>query len=430
MEISLPYGRSSLTVRFPPECDVTVIRKPQMPVLRSPSEAVRLALANAQASQPLSELAQAATTACILVCDVTRPVPNDILLGPIVSCLTGAKIRPQNILILVATGLHRPNEGAELGALIGDRSVLDTITIANHIAQDDHAHINLGTTTRGTPVLLDRRFVEADLKLVTGLVEPHFMAGYSGGRKVVAPGIAHAETIGVLHSAGILDDPNCAACNIEGNPLHLEQLEVLSMLRAHAGSEVYAVNTVIDEDRNLAFVNFGEIESSHQAAMDFAARYCTVQLPSKFETIVTSAAGYPLDQTYYQAVKGMVTPLSILEKNGTLVLAAECKEGLGSDAYRKSQRDLINEGTKAFLKRISQKSKADIDEWETQMQANAQEDFEFCLVSDGLSGEDRELTSVRMAESLDEGISFALSRAKSTNIAVIPEGPYVVPQFR
>ncbi len=429
MNLSLPYGRSSISVRFPPECNVSVIRKPRMPVLSNPIEEVRLALENPNVSPPLSQVAASATTACILVCDVTRPVPNEILLGPIVKTLTSAGISHRDILILVATGLHRPNEGGELEALIGDKSVLDTIPIENHIALDDAAHIDLGTTQRGTPVLLDRRFVEADLKIVTGLVEPHFMAGYSGGRKVIAPGIAHADTIGVLHSAGILDDPNCTTCNIKGNPLHLEQLEILRMLRAYTGTDAYAVNTVIDEDRNLAFVNFGDIVSSHQSAMDFAARYCTVPVTTKFDTIVTSAAGFPLDQTYYQAVKGMITPLSILKKTGTLVLVAECKEGLGSDAFRKSQNDLLREGPSAFLKRISTKPKADVDEWETQMQANAQEEFEFCLVSDGLVGNDRELTGVHMAQSIEDGIEYALGRTTSKQVAVIPEGPYVVPQF-
>ena len=201
------------------------------------------------------------------------------------------------------------------------------------------------------------------------------------------------------------------------------------MVKKHSHSEIFAVNTVIDEDRKMAFVNFGEIVESHQQAMDFAHRYCTVVVDRKFETVVTSAAGYPLDQTYYQAVKGMVTPLDILEKNGTLVLVAECKEGLGSNAFRKSQRDLIREGSSTFLHRISQKPKADIDEWETQMQANALESFEFCLVSDGLAGEDRELAAVHMATTIEEGVNYALERAKSTNVAVIPEGPYVVPQF-
>lgn len=400
-----------------------------MPLLASPVDEVRKSLNQPVGCSTLRSVAKSSKTACILICDITRPVPNGTLLGPLVDCLIDSGIAVANILILVATGLHRPNEGEELKDLIGDRKILNTIPIANHHARRDPDHVDLGTTTSGTPVLIDRRFVEADLKIVTGLVEPHFMAGYSGGRKVLAPGIAHADTIRTLHSARILEDPNCRPCNTIDNPLHREQIEIVGMVKKHSHSEIFAINTVIDGARKMAFVNFGEIVKSHEEAMNFAARYCTVPVPSKFETIVTSAAGYPLDQTYYQAVKGMVTPLDILEKTGTLVLAAECKEGLGSDAFRKSQRDLIREGSSAFLNRISQKSKAEIDEWETQMQANAQEKFNFYLVSDGLVGQDRELAAVPMATTMDEGINYALERAESKNVAVIPEGPYVVPQF-
>ncbi len=430
MKFSLPYGKSTIEVRLPDYCDVSVIRKPPMTLLPSPIEEVRKSLDHPVGCSSLGSIAKSSTTACILICDITRPVPNGTLLGPLVECLMDSGIEATNILILVATGLHRPNEGEELDYLVGDRKILDAIPIENHHARNDSEHVDLGPTSSGTPVLIDRRFVEADLKIVTGLVEPHFMAGYSGGRKVLAPGIAHADTIRTLHSSRILEDPNTRTSNINNNPLHREQLEIVEMVKNHSRSEIFAINTVIDDDRKMAFVNFGEIVESHREAMNFAHHYCVVAVNRKFETVVTSAAGYPLDQTYYQAVKGMVTPLDILEKNGTLVFAAECKEGLGSDAFRKSQRDLIREGSKTFLDRVSHKPKADIDEWETQMQANALESFEFCLVSDGLSGEDRQLAAVRMAKTIDEGIEYALKRAKSTEIAVIPEGPYVVPQFR
>lgn len=429
MEVSLPYGKSSISVEIPKECDVSVIRKSPMPLVKSPIDEVRCALAQPDGSSTLSNAAQSSRNACILICDITRPVPNDILLGPIVECLADSGIDATNILILVATGLHRPNLGAELEHLIGDPKILDAIRIENHHARRTSEHVDLGFTSKGTPVLIDRRFLEADLKIVTGLVEPHFMAGYSGGRKVLAPGIAHSDTIRTLHSARILDDPNCRSCHIENNPLHLEQLEIVEMVRRHSRSEIHAVNTVIDEDRRVAFVNFGDIIDSHQAAMEFADRYCTVSVNRKFDTVVTSAAGYPLDQTYYQAIKGMVTPLEILEKDGSLVFAAQCKEGLGSDDFRNSQRCLLDEGPEAFLRRISAKSAADVDEWETHMQIKAQSDFHISLFTDEMSEEDRQLTGLDLPVSMEDGIKTALSRSQTKSVAVIPEGPYVVPKF-
>ena len=183
---------------------------------------------------------------------------------------------------------------------------------------------------------LDRRFVEADLRIATGLVEPHFMAGYSGGRKVIAPGIAHADTIRTFHSARFMEDPFAIQCNLAGNPLHEEQLEIVRML-----GEVYALNTVIDDDRDLVHVNFGEVIESHLAAVGISSpipRACRWAGASR--PILTSAAGHPLDGTYYQTVKGMVTPLDILEPGGMLIVASACSEGFGSPEFRDAQQRL------------------------------------------------------------------------------------------
>ncbi|MDF2782126.1 MAG: hypothetical protein K0S96_1930, partial [Geminicoccaceae bacterium] len=185
--IELNYGRGRLPVDLPDEIDLRVIRKRQMPVLPQPEDAVREALAAPTGAPPLAELARGKTSACILICDITRPVPNGLFLPILVEQLLDAGLSAERINVVVATGLHRPNEGAELEELVGSRWVLDTVEVANHFARDDAAHVDLGVTrTHGVPVKLDRRLVEADLKIATGLVEPHFMAGWSGGRKVIA----------------------------------------------------------------------------------------------------------------------------------------------------------------------------------------------------------------------------------------------------
>ena len=209
--------------------------------------------------------------------------------------------------------------------------MLKTVKVENHFARNDADHVDLGRTPRGTPVKLDRRFVEADLKIATGLVEPHFMAGYSGGRKVIAPGVAHQDTITTFHSARFMSHPNADNCVLEGNPLHEEQLEIVRML-----GQVLAVNTVIDEHRRLSFVNYGEIVAKPPAGgrlHPHATPGCTV--PRRFTTVVTSAAGYPLDKTYYQTVKGMVGPVDILEPGGDLLVVSECSEGHGLARVRR-----------------------------------------------------------------------------------------------
>ena len=351
-----------------------------MPLLADPAQAMADALAEPVGCPPLAAEAARAKRACILICDFTRPVPNGVILPPLIRTLLGAGLKPEQITVLVATGLHRPNEGDELAALVGDPWVLETVTVANHFAREDADHVLVGTTGRGTVVRLDRRFMEADLRIATGLVEPHFMAGWSGGRKVIAPGVAHAETITTFHSARFMEHPNCTNCVLDGNPLHEEQLEIMAMI---GGAR--AVNSVIDDERRIAFLNYGEVVASHAGAVSFAEQYCTVPVGERFRTVLTSAAGYPLDATYYQTVKGMVGPLEILEPGGDLIVASACSEGLGSPHYADAQRRLVENGPDRFLDEISGKTHAAIDEWQTEMQLRPMRAGTVHLYTDGLA---------------------------------------------
>jgi nickel-dependent lactate racemase len=425
MQVELSYGRGSIGIALPDSWDVNVIRKPVMPVVRDAATAVRDALNAPVGSGALRDEARSARSACILICDITRPVPNGLLLPAIVRDLLDAGLQADSIRVLVATGLHRPNEGDELAELVGDPWVLQTVRVDNHFARNDDDHALVGTTQAGTVVRLDRRFVDADLKIVTGLVEPHFMAGYSGGRKVIAPGIAHRETITTFHNARFMSHPLAENCVLEGNPLHREQLEIVQML-----GKVLAVNTVIDEHRRLSFVNYGEVIASHLQAVDFTRRYAQVPVARRYKTVVTSAAGYPLDKTYYQTVKGMVGPLDILEPGGTLIVVSECSEGMGSPEYVEAQRRLIQAGTQGFLDAISAKSHADIDEWQTQMQLKPMRVGSVRLFAGGLRAQDRGLTGVAMIDDLSQAVVESVRNSGDDALAVIPEGPYVVPVFR
>ncbi len=421
--VEILYGQSGLRVPLPRTARATVIRKRHLQKLSDPLGAVRDALEHPVAAPPYATLARGRRSACILICDVTRPVPNHLFLRPLIEGMLAAGVPRECITVLVATGLHRPNEGAELAAVVGDPWVLDTVRVENHFARDDTAHVDLGVTPgRATPVKLDRRFVEAELRIATGLVEPHFMAGYSGGRKVIAPGIAHADTIRTFHSARFMEDPAAIQCNLAGNPLHEEQLHIVRML-----GEVHALNTVIDEDRDLVHVNFGEVIESHLASVAFVAASSRVPVGRRFATIVTSAAGHPLDNTYYQTVKGMVTPLDILEPGGTLIVAAACSEGFGSQEFRDSQRRLVALGPDAFLQTLIAKKFADVDEWQSEMQLKSLRAGRVQLYTTGLDDEERRLTGVETITSVEEALAAALARAADPAIAVIPEGPYVVP---
>ncbi|MDA8252392.1 MAG: nickel-dependent lactate racemase [Rhodospirillales bacterium] len=417
--VQIAFGRGQLSVRLPDGAQPRLIRKRPLPKLPDPHAAVRAALDSA----PLRALAHGRRSACILICDITRPVPNHLFLRPMIEDMTAAGIPLDRITVLVATGLHRPNEGAELAELVGDKWVMQHVRVENHFARNDDDHVDLGATPgRGVPVLLDRRFVAADLRIATGLVEPHFMAGWSGGRKVVAPGVAHHTTIRTFHSARFMEDPLAVQCNLVGNPLHEEQLAIVRML-----GEVFALNTVIDEDRDLAFVNFGEIIASHQLAVEFVAVATAVPVGRQFATVLTSAAGYPLDKTYYQTVKGMVTPLDILAPGGTLIIASACSEGFGSAEFRAAQARLVALGPEQFLATLTAKSLADVDEWQTEMQLKPMRLGRVQLYTTGLDAEGRRITGVEMIASVEDALAASLARHGDPAVAVIPEGPYVVP---
>ncbi len=421
--IAISYGRGQLELRMPVQAEVTLIAKGKLQKDADPAASVRHALSDPIDSPALAELARGRKSACILICDITRPVPNNLFLRPMIETLVASGIALDRIVVLVATGLHRPNVGEELAELVGDPWVMERVRIENHDARNDADHVDLGVTaTRGTPIKLDRRFIEADLRIATGLVEPHFMAGWSGGRKVIAPGVAHHETIRTFHSARFMEDPLAVQCTLIGNPLHEEQLEIVRGL-----GDVYGLNTVIDDARDLAYVNFGEIVASHAAAVEFVNGVIRVPARRRFKTVVTSSAGYPLDKTYYQTIKGMVTPMDILEPGGALIVASECSEGFGSKEFRAAQRRLIELGPDKFLATLTAKPMADVDEWQTEMQLKPMRVGRISLYTSGLSDEERALTGVEMITDLDEAIARSIARAEDPCVAVIPEGPYVVP---
>ncbi len=422
-DIAIAYGRGFMTLDLPALAKPTVIRKAVLPKLADQKAAIRDALDHPMGAPPLLELSRGRKSACILICDITRPVPNGAFLRPMIETMVQGGIPIGEIVVLVATGLHRPNLGAELAELVGDPWVLDNVRVENHYARNVEDLVDLGRTeTRGTPVTLNRLLVEADLRIATGLVEPHFMAGWSGGRKVVAPGVAGHETIRTFHSARFMEDPLAVQCNLVGNPLHEEQLQIVRKL-----GEIYALNTVIDEDRDMVHVNFGEIIQSHLAAVDFIAQATRINVGRKFKTVVTSSAGYPLDKTYYQTIKGMVTPLDILEPGGTLIIASECSEGFGSEEFREAQARLVEMGPERFLATLTAKTLAEVDEWQTEMQLKAMRIGRVQLYTGGLNAEEQRITGVEMIASLDGAIADSLVRHGDTSVAIVPEGPYVIP---
>jgi len=420
MQVPLRYGTAGLTLNIPDSWDVTVVARRRMVVMPDPAAGVEAALDNPVGSAGLGVEARGAKKACILVCDFTRPVPNGLVLRPLITRLLDAGLHRKSITVLVATGLHRPNEGEELAAIIGDPWVFDNAVVVNHFARRDEDHVLLGTTSQGIPVRLDRRLVDAQVRIAVGLVEPHFMAGWSGGRKLILPGVSHADSIMAFHSARMLTHPRVVPGTLRDNPLHEAQTEALKMV-----GRALAMNVVIDDDRKLAFASFGGIEESLSDTVAFAERHVRVRLPRAFPVVLSTGAGYPLDATYYQAVKGICAGMSVLEPGGVLFLVSACQEGLGTKDFLAAQERLLNLGRQPFLREAVMKSRSPIDEWTTVMLAMALNKGTVHLFSEGLSPVQIAATGAVPCHDLSGDLRRAVQKAEGRRLAVIPEGPYV-----
>jgi nickel-dependent lactate racemase len=356
----------------------------------------------------------------VLICDITRPVPNRMILPPLLRTLEASGIARKDILILVATGLHRPNEGAELEEMVGPE-ILANYRIENHFGKDLSQHTYLGTTPRGVPAWIDSRYVDADLKITTGLIEPHLMAGYSGGRKVICPGIAALETVKVWHGPAFLEHPKADCGILDGNPVHEENTRIAWM----AGCD-FIVNVCIDGQRRITWVGAGHMEEAWLRGVRFCEQVVKVRLPEPVDVVVTSCAGYPLDTTWYQAVKGLTGALPIVKKGGTIILAASLSEGLGSPEFQQLMRD--NPDLQVFKHRILGKDYFVMDQWQLEELAKVVEHCKVKVVTDGLPPETVRRCFVEPARTVEEAVAASLAEyGPGAKLAVIPKGPYVLP---
>jgi nickel-dependent lactate racemase len=388
--------------------------------LPDPAGAVAAALAHPIGTPPLAELASGRRDVCILISDITRPVPNRIILPALLRTLEARGISRRNILILVATGLHRPNEGAELEEMVGPE-ISAQYRIENHHGKRTEEHDYLGETSRGVPVYLDSRYVRADLKITTGLIEPHLMAGYSGGRKVICPGIAALETIKVWHSPRFLEHPRADCGILEGNPVHEENTVIAKM----AGCD-FIVNVCLDGQRRITWVGAGHMEKAWLEGVRFLEGIVKVPVPGLVDIVVTSCAGYPLDTTWYQAVKGLTGALPIVKQGGTIVLAASLSQGLGSADFQNLMAD--NPDLEVFRQRILGPDYFAVDQWQLEELAKVVRRCKVKVVSDGIPPETLRRCFVEPAPTVEQAVAESLAEyGPQARVAVIPRGPYVLP---
>jgi lactate racemase len=423
MKVHLEYGRTGLDVELPDRNVVGCLQYRPAEPLADPDAAVRTSLAQPTGTSPLSQLARGRSNACVVISDVTRPVPNRVLLPPILETLEAAGIPRDKILILIATGMHRPNLGDELIEMVGP-NIVENYRIENHHGPNRDEHSYLGETARGTPVWIDSRYVNADLKITTGLIEPHFMAGFSGGRKLICPGLAGLDTVRVWHGPDFLEHPNAQNGCLDGNPVHEENTAIGRM----AGCD-FIVNVVIDAKRRLLRVVAGDMVAAHLEGVAFARGPVVATLPEAVDIVVTTCAGYPLDTTFYQAVKGIVTAMPILKPGGTIILAAGLSEGVGSREFQQVFVD--NPTIEGFMERILAKDYFVMDQWQVEELAKAKRHAKVVVVSDGLPPETLRRLFVESAPTVESAVAAALTaHGPDATIAVIPKGPYVLAELQ
>ncbi|MBC7329759.1 nickel-dependent lactate racemase [bacterium] len=424
VKVSLLYGEKVLFLELPAERVKAVLHSKDAPALEDVEGRIMELLDNPIASPPLREIARGKKTACVVISDITRPVPNRIILPPLLRYLEEAGIRREDILILIATGLHRPNLGDELERMVG-REIMRNYRIENHIARDKSQQKFLGKTKRGTEVWVNRLYLEADLKILTGLIEPHFMAGYSGGRKSICPGISGVDTVKIQHGPHFLEHPNADNGIIEGNPFHEEALEIAKI----AGAD-FILNITINRERKVTGVFAGDMEKAWEEGVKFVDKFVKVGIDEPVEVVLTHGGGAPLDATFYQTVKGMVGALPILKPGGTIIIASSCSEGVGSEEFRTLLWN--SESLEKTVERMYDPANFIIDQWEVEELAKVYKKAkDVYLYTDGLSDEEIRHCFVKRAEDLERTIMDVLeSYGKDAKLAVISEGPYIIPYVK
>ena len=422
MHIDLAFGKTGLRARLPEGFHYRILEARTAAPLTDWQATLERALDDPIGAPPLAELALGNRSAAISVCDITRPAPNRLTLPPVLRRLKQAGIAPDAITILIATGLHRPATASEIHEICGGE-IAAAYRVVNHDARNLSSHRHLGSTRSGTPVYIDERFAAADLHITLGFIEPHLMLGYSGARKLIAPGLAAQETIKVLHSPKFMRDARAIEGSIEDNPLHRELLEIARMARHD-----FIVDVALSRDRSIAGVFAGDPELAHRRGVDFVSEALIEMVDEPADAAITSSAGYPLDLTFYQCVKGVTAASHIVKPGGAILLAAACSEGAGAPEFTRMLGEGISDHE--FLERI-QGAPVTIDQWQLEKLALVTTRQRLLWYVPGLpAGYYAGLWGESYATVESALGALASTLEPGANVAVIPDGRYVLAKVR
>jgi len=420
--VALAYGTTGLTVSLPAYAEV--VRSRHLPGVGDEPAAIRAALRQPIQSVPLAEKVRAGNKVVIVHTDITRATPNDRLLPVLLAELETAGIARADITLINALGTHRPQTDSELRQMLGAK-IVDNYRCLQHDANDDANLVSLGKTSRGHPVRINRRFLDADVRILTGFIEPHFFAGFSGGPKGVLPSIAGAESVQSNHGYDMIGNPNATWGVTTGNPIWEEMREVA--LRANP---TFLLNVTLNSAREITGVFAGDLLAAHAAGCAFVKEHAMAAVAAPFDIVITTNSGYPLDQNLYQCVKGLSAANRIVRDGGTIIVAAACADGL-PDGGRFAE--LLEEAgsPQAALAMLAQPGFSQPDQWQVQIQATIQLRAEVYVHSTGLTDAQIRRTLLTPCHNIEQTVAEIEAKlGRHATICVLPEGPQTIAYVR
>ena len=419
MRVTLDYGRNGLDVDMPD--DVCILRPRYVTGLADEEESIREAIRNPIGSLPLVSKVYPGNKVVVVHTDITRATPNKRILPVLLSELERAGVSRQDISFLNGLGTHRPQTETELRQMLGD-DIVDGYRCLQHDSHDEQNLIPLGKTSWGNPIRVNRQYLEADVRILTGFIEPHFFAGYSGGPKAVLPSLAGFESVGSNHSAANIAHPNATWGKTEGNPIWEEMNEV-----ALRTNPTFMVNVTLNADGHITGVFAGDMLVAHAAGCAFIAQTAMVPVGEPFDIIITTNSGYPLDLNLYQSVKGMSAAAQIVRQGGAIIMATACEDGVPDHG---GYAELLQRGgsPQGVLDMVTSPGFNQPDQWQVQIQAMVQLRTEVFIYSEGLTDDQIRGALLKPCRDIPHALAQLASRLNhKASIAVLPEGPQTIP---
>lgn len=419
MRIHLAYGKTGLQISLDDRLNVSVLEPSHETGLADPELALREAIRKPRGSPPLCEIARPGQKVGIVFSDITRPSPNHLIIPALLAELN--HVDPASIVLFNALGTHRPNTDDELRVMLGD-AVFGEYRIVQNSAFEPATQIFLGKSSRGHEIWLNRELVECDVKILTGFIEPHFFAGFSGGGKAVMPGMAGLQTVLGNHDAGMIASPQATWGVTRGNPIWEEIQEVAGRV-----GPSFLLNVTLNREKEITAIFAGDWQAAHAAGCQSVRGSAMVPVPARFPIVITTNSGYPLDLNLYQSVKGMSAAAQVVEPGGAIIVAAECWDGIPEHGLYGT---LLREAQtpEQVLQRVCAPGFLVQDQWQAQIQAQIQGKAEVFVYADGLS--DRAITGALLqpCRSIERTVGELLEKyGRDARIAVLPQGPQTVP---